>query len=1186
MQNQTLHTLSFPLHGQRLIEASAGTGKTFTIAGLYLRLLLGHGSKETAHQIPLTVDKILVVTFTEAATQELKNRIRERIHDARLAFSRGKSGNPAIQPLLDAMANHSDGERLLLQAERQMDESAIYTIHGFCRRMLAQNAFESGSLFTTEFLTDETALHERAVADFWRQQFYPLARSLVGVVSGYWNGPSALLKEISMYLSGPLVTIIAPLMPDDLAALHKRNLQRIDDVKIKWLEAVNNLELLIYSSGVDKRIYNKRTLPNWLAEISKWANQPTSHYCLPTKFNRFSANTLSEKTKKGEAPQHPVFEAIDRLLAKPFTLKDMLTAHAIREVRYLLAQEKRRSGRLSFDELLSQLAESLRKDNGKLLATCIRTLYPVAMIDEFQDTDPQQYQIFSDIYANSPHCGLFMIGDPKQAIYAFRGADIFTYIHARRQVENHYNLSTNWRSTADMVAAVNHVFKHAYAPFIYEEDIPFLAVEHSPNSNCRYWSLNGETQVAMTFWLEEGTDLQTKNDYEEKMASATASSIHQILGAAIENRAYFYNGKRNIKVKANNITVLVRTRSEAVKVKQALARQDILSVYLSNRDSVFVSPLALDLQRLLTAVLTPDNDRALRTALASRLFALTAKDIDTLNHDEEMWERVVIEFSTYQTIWFNRGVLPMLRKVIQHRMIAERLLCEENGDRLLTDLLHLGELLQQESQTLDSHHALLRWLVDHIDSPNGNCEEQQVRLESERDLVRIVTIHKSKGLEYGLVYLPFSCNFRPSDRPFFHKNDSTPVLELTNSEFAIEMSDRERLAEDLRLIYVALTRAIYGCFIGLAPLKNGRRSYGDTGLHKSAMGYLIQRGIPADVEGLHTAVSSLLEGQVHMRVTPPPCNERGKLPFIDGYTNLLSARIFKGSIRNHWKLTSYSRLVNQGYPSSLSELTKFDVYAKEELLLESDKTIETCASIFQFPCGKRHGTFLHTLFEHVAFWQDMYHEDVENMIRHALSLENYDEAWTPVLQKLLTDVVSHPLDDGLTLSKIDDVARLTEMEFIMPLDSLQCNRVNRHIKRYDTLSAKAGDLKFDTVSGMLKGFIDLVFCWKGRYYVVDWKSNYLGDSSADYTKDALASAMVEHRYDFQYQIYSLALHRFLSQRLVDYDITKHFGGVYYLFIRGIEADMQHGIFYIKPSKALIDGLDTLFNNGVSNADES
>ncbi|RXJ72538.1 exodeoxyribonuclease V subunit beta [Veronia nyctiphanis] len=1191
MSVQKLEPITFPLHGQRLIEASAGTGKTFTIAGLYLRLLLGHGADGNAHQQPLSVDQILVVTFTEAATQELRDRIRARIHDARLAFSRGESHDPVIAPLLSDLPDHKQAVSRLLQAERQMDEASVYTIHGFCQRMLTQNAFESGSLFSNEFVTDESRLRQNAVSDFWRKQFYPLDKTLAGVVKSYWAAPEALLSKISPYLSGPIATIQAQPMPDSLTELHNTHLARIQAVKQSWLAASSEIEGLLASSGVDKRSYSKRYAPKWLAEVTNWAEKETVDYRLPDALEKFSAALLAEKTKKGEVPTHSVFIDIERLLDKPPTLEDALLAESIKEVRRLLVLEKRRHGWLSFDDLLSQLAAALDSDAGERLAERIRELYPVAMIDEFQDTDPQQYRIFERIYRDSPESGLFMIGDPKQAIYAFRGADIFTYIFARRQVTEHYNLGTNWRSTKGMVECVNRVFDYASEPFIYDQDIPFEPVSYSQGADTKYWQLGGDIQPAMTFWLSVSHDLQSKGDYQSSMAHATAAKIRQILEASDTESAFLCKGEDKKAIRAGDIAILVRTGSEAMMVREAMNRQGIASVYLSNRNSVFNSQLAVDIERLLVAVLTPDNERSLRACLASSLFALTAADIHELNQNERAWEQAVAEFSGYRDTWFARGVLPMLRQMMQHRKIAERLLAEESGERQLTDLMHLGELLQQASQTLDSHHGLIRWLSEHIAEPNGNSEEQQVRLESERDLVQIVTIHKSKGLEYDLVFLPFVCQHRVADQPLFHDENNQAILALDDTKNAVERADKERLAEDLRLIYVALTRSVYGCFIGLAPLKEGRKSSGDTSLHKAAIGYLIQKGEAGDGAGLRQAIDELANDQDAMTVVEPPKPLDGKYQPPVKFEEALEARQFGGFIRRNWRLTSYSGLVKQGsgHHSSMPEIAAFDYDATDDnTSVDESASVDIALSnertIFTFPRGARPGTFLHTLFENVDFDDDMHSEDVAEMISQALAVENYDQEWIPILQTLLQDVVSKSLSqEGMMLGDVTDGDRLTEMEFVMPVEQFQSATVNRIIKEHDPLSAQAGDLGFDTASGMLKGFIDLVFCWQGRYYVLDWKSNYLGASHADYTREAIETAMIDHRYDFQYQIYSLALHRFLKQRIPDYDYETHFGGVYYLFVRGIEAKTDHGIFYCKPKKIMIEQLDEAMRQGGQHA---
>ncbi len=533
---------------------------------------------------------------------------------------------------------------------------------------------------------------------------------------------------------------------------------------------------------------------------------------------------MLEKTPKGSAPQHAVFEAIETFLANPISLKASLLAHAIEHCRVMLSNAKNQKQWLSFDDLLTQLSASIDTDESELLAARIRTLYPVAMIDEFQDTDPLQYSIFSRIYLNNPECGLFMIGDPKQAIYGFRGADIFTYIKARNQVSAHYTLGTNWRSSADMVQAVNQVFALPDSPFIYDSDIPFLPVKYSPNAEKRIWTMDGQKQPALTYWLQEADDKPLpKGEYLTRMAEATASQIQTILTQAQQGQACLVNGEKQKAVQAGDIAVLVRTGSEGRMIKQALADQGIASVYLSNRDSVFTSSVAQDLQRLLQAVLTPENDRALRASLASELFALDAASLDALNNDEVVWENAVNEFKEYRKLWVQRGVLPMLRAVISKRHIAERLLEEgassqgENGERVLTDLMHIGELLQQASNELDSDHGLLRWLAQSIsDAENGlgGSDDQIQRLESERNLVQIVTIHKSKGLEYDLVFLPFVFSYREaSEAKYYDAANDRTVLDITGNDASMKQADKERLAEDLRLIYVALTRAVYACFI-------------------------------------------------------------------------------------------------------------------------------------------------------------------------------------------------------------------------------------------------------------------------------------------------------------------------------------------------------------------------------------
>ncbi|WP_217540910.1 exodeoxyribonuclease V subunit beta [Vibrio metschnikovii] len=1175
-----LDPLTFPLHGARLIEASAGTGKTFTIAGLYLRLLLGHGNADTRHPTPLTVDQILVVTFTEAATAELRDRIRQRIHQARIAFVRGSSDDPVIQGLLADYADRTLAAKVLLQAERQMDEAAVYTIHGFCQRMLTQNAFESGSRFSNEFVTDESQLKAQVVADYWRRQFYPLPLNLAAEVRRLWPSPQALLDKIGGYLTGAPLTLSVEAMKGDLTALYHDGLSRIADLKQQWLASCRDLPSSIQDS--DLHAATKKALLTRLELLNLWANQPHHQLDLPSELSDFAQSALEAKAKKGNPPQHALFTIIEQFLQTPISLAAPLLAHAILHCRERLAQAKAQKQWLSFDDLLTQLSAAIDHDQLGLLTERIRTLYPVAMIDEFQDTDPLQYSIFSRIYLPKAECGLLMIGDPKQAIYGFRGADIFTYIKARQQVSAHYTLGTNWRSSAQMVSAVNQLFSSSASPFMYDQDIPFLSVAASPNADKRQWLLNGHRQPALTYWLQEADKPIPKTEYLSCMAKACASQIQTILSAAQHQQAYFETGKGQKIVQAGDIAVLVRTGNEGRMIKQALAEQGIASVYLSNRDSVFSSDVAQDLQRLVQAVLTPDDDRTLRACLASPLFAFDAASLDALNNDEVVWENAVNEFKAYRQLWIERGVLPMLRSVMSKRHLAERWLEEQNGDRLLTDFMHIGELLQQARQEIESDHGLLRWLAKAISDAEqgiGGRDEQIQRLESEQNLVQIVTIHKSKGLEYDLVFLPFVAGYREASEGKYYDsvNDQT-VLDITDSSAALEQADKERLAEDLRLLYVALTRAVYGCFIGLAPLRNGRSTKEPTGVHLSAIGYLLQNGQEAGIAELHSALNAQVRDAIVVTAPPPLQNE----PFtaLVAEKPILKAQTLHTHIDRHWRLTSYSALVKHSsklaYDEASLEISGFDIDSGDEqhqaLLLEPER------SIFTFPRGATPGTFLHSLFEVVEFTESASSDENQQRIIALMEQEQIELEWLPVLQQLVDTVLATPLDGkALRLNQKNAQQRLVEMEFLLPVEVLSAPALNRIIQRYDPLSAKAGELGFYPVQGMLKGFIDLVFEHQGKYYLLDWKSNHLGDEIGAYHGERLKAAMVEHRYDLQYQLYALALHRFLRSRLADYDYQRHFGGVYYLFLRGIDGHSEHGIFSTKPSLELLTEIDALID---------
>lgn len=1199
---QRLEPLTLPLYGERLIEASAGTGKTFTIGVLYLRLLLGLGGA-AAFQRPLMVEEILVVTFTEAATEELRGRIRDNIHELRIACVRGVSDDPMHTALLAEITDLSEAAAQLLAAERQMDEAAIYTIHGFCQRMLANNAFESGILFEQTLVQDELPLRRQACADFWRRHCYPLPLAVARAVSQEWSGPEALLKDLSAYLQGETPKFRqAPDEDETLLSRHQQIVVQIDAVKAQWRVAAHELESLISGSGVDKRSYSTKHLPNWLDKVGIWAEQETGDYQLPKELEKFRQSVLFEKTKKGAAPQHALFNAIDHLFEQPLTLRDLILARAISEIRETVQQEKRQRAELGFDDLLSKLDAALQQPGGELLAQTIRTRYPVAMIDEFQDTDPQQYRIFHTLYGGQGDCGLLLIGDPKQAIYAFRGADIFTYIRARSEVSAHYTLETNWRSSFPMVQSVNRLFSLVKVPFLFEQ-IPFINVTPAKRNSRLSFEIKGKKQPAMSFWLQPGEGVGV-SEYQQLMARQCAAQIRDWLTAGQQGLAQLVTASSSRAVQASDITILVRSRAEAALVRDALSVLAIPSVYLSNRDSVFDTAEAKDLLWVLQAVVAPEQERALRSAMATGMLGLDAKMLDGLNHDERAWDALVDEFDGYRQHWQRRGVLPMLREMMSRRHLAENLLATPGGERRLTDLLHLGELLQEAASQLDSEHALIRWLAQQIAQPNPQSDNQQLRLESDRHLVQVITIHKSKGLEYPLVWLPFVGNFRQQQDVLYHDRHSfEALLDLNADEESQALAEEERLAEDLRLLYVALTRAVYHCSLGIAPLiKGGRKKQGDSDMHLSALGYLVQQGQVGNAQYLGEKLAELaaLAGG---DISVSHAGQLDETPWQPKTADLpaLAACQFSRQVHDYWRVTSYSGLQQQG--SSKGSISPPLNVLLQELLprLDTDAAGEQAPiteaqfTPHTFPRGAAPGTFLHDLLEPLDFSQPI----EQAWLTEQLQLQGFGEQWSDMLYQWLNDIVQVPLNEtGVTLAGLTPQSKQAELQFYLPIDSLlQARELDTLIKHYDPLSRQCPALDFQQVRGMLKGFIDLVFCWQGKYYLLDYKSNWLGEDSSAYTAEAMAQAMAEHRYDLQYQLYTLALHRYLRHRLGDYDYHRDFGGVIYLFLRGV--DKQHpgnGIFSCRPERELIEGMDSLFSgreidrhlsdiNSVASADE-
>ena len=1242
--SQPLDIRSFPLHGSRLIEASAGTGKTYTIALLYTRLILQHGS-HNAFERALSPQEILVVTFTDAATQELKDRIRARLSDAARCFLSEDAASD--QDLLQIRADYPRHEwpqcaRLLSLAAQSMDQAAVSTIHGWCYRMLREHAFDSGSLFQQELISNQKDIFADLMRDYWRLNFYALDARCAREVQALFSDPDTLLKAVRPLINKtntrlsfagqdlPVVKDLAQAL-EPFAEQSARLEQLENSARVSWLSAQTELEALLdtirpalmlnsYAEAKDDATFNalKQILLDWARGGDR-----------PRRIERFAAGGWKlKKVGKSvpEQPQHPALWKITELLDEEQQqasstqpdVRSCVVVHASCWLENALQKRLQEKAELGFDDLLLQLDRALHGPQGEHLARQIRRDFPVAMIDEFQDTDPLQYRIFDAIYqlaAGNSHdskktdSAIILIGDPKQAIYSFRNADIHTYLLARSATQNrHYNLSVNYRSSQAAVAAVNYVFAQAehYAggafrfKNVQNNPLPFLQVDAKGRDE--QLMIRGEAAGALNLWhLKNANDdavTVSTGSYRENMAACCAAEIAFLLS---DTRSGFYKDTQMQALRPRDIAILVRSRTEADDIRSALQQQGLASVYLSDRESVFDSAEAADLLYWLSACAEPANERKLRAALATVSLDLPITQLQRMLDDEFFWEEKTALFRRLQQVWRTQGVLPMLRLLMQHYQLPQRLINTtrngDHGERCLTNLLHLAEYLQKASLQHEGEQALIRHLVEQINDPG---EEEILRLESDDDLIRVVTIHKSKGLEYPLVFVPFVSAYRQIDSK---QKQVMIVDERVSGQRRLEISghktddaawaqaDDERLSEDLRLLYVALTRARHAIWLGVASISVGtsRRS----SLHKSALGYLMAGGEelpPARTEEiLRRWATDCKHIRYQLAAAPDTSPVKLQLPASD--TNFKQARQSLRSPAENWWIASYSAL-KTGAVSSSPDIARDDQVMEESIatIAADDNTTTTVfsrqhAGLHGFHRGAGPGTFLHSLLEWATeqgFGQAANdHEARLQEITTACELRGWQDDIKRLDQWLAEFLgTDFRLSASTCLNLCELATCQAELEFLFAASHVDAEALDELCQQYLMPGQPRPRLQTSQLNGMIKGFIDLVFLHQGQYYVADWKSNYLGARDQDYTPASIAAEVLHKRYDVQYAIYLLALHRLLRSRLSDYDYQQHMGGAVYFFLRGWQSESQ-GLLVDKPPRAFIETLDRIFLGQIS-----
>lgn len=1403
---EQLNLASFDLDKSSMIEASAGTGKTFTISNLVVRLLI-EGIKKGNHTEPLDIENILIVTFTNAAASDLRARVLQKIHESRISFDQIKNGIKTIEdfesPFKDIaikcfekyLENTIDAidvdklkdtasvfSRLLTRAERNIDRASISTIHSFCNKALNQiYSFEAGRAFNVNLTQDISLEQKEAKLAVWRSLFYNdngFDRDLLLNFLGFTDPEGDTLKN-----AVKAIEKVRLIDPDEgyygfsVKSYYEegvKKLQKTPDERLKYLldtakDLYSDFENDFFSKLESLKEYKDQiisfadgnTVPGSLYELSPGGSFYSNPFNkgLPCKnflnllvstLNNDSADTINYITSFNSIDKIAALSEIgsdehffkvkkggefkDSQKVKDFEeiVKDLISAsfEAITEIELIKLELTtlvainvilktdelcERDNVISNDEVLRQLAVALNnnkdKSRGDVLSSLLRKRYPVAMIDEFQDTDPVQFAIFSKLYLNqdaideSSHC--YLIGDPKQSIYAFRGTDINSYNKAKELIlgnkGNVYTLNTNYRSCQNIIKGVNEIFyeyeepktqessegsfsniesqnseeslsekkvqidyPYVKNPFDYynnngkegylDSKIHFEPVNFSDKANSVrfYFKDDSSKEIPICNYIREVSfaDSQEKpkaNDYYGEIAKFVALDVKRCL---LEGKI-FENGEER-DVKPSDITILVNDAKENSFIQDALKKQSIQSVYFSDKESVInsedknynitVTEEAANVIYLMEAMCDSTNSPKVNRLLGSSLLRLSSeKFLDSIKSDKLDSEITLLR--ACRDSWEKYGFITAFSQYIYQHDLLCTILGTDGGERSLSNYFQIAEIVQSVNSKVTGSNAQLLWFKELVLNNKGELSEDVTKkhLESEQSLVKVMTIHKSKGLEFPIVFTPYESGFmalKSKDSAVYYDPDSKQVCYALDRENKIngktvkDLVEVAALQEQERLLYVALTRAKLANFITLPSCVSLERKPYQSPLKKLIS--LVSNDDSADSKGKSSkrTTKKSKDKEVEIDTTkdvvvvdPQPTLKAVENPELfkkletveldecvevqdsisqEGEVSILD----KGSVDNSFTVTSYSAITSGAHNDMFASSADEKETSVEDG--DSDDSKDKDLINFNFAKGSTAGSFLHKLMEIVLAKDDVDKTDKDslyNFVNSQLKYDFYHLVSKPgddedaknekivALSSWLYDILNANLlpkakdGDQVKLSNLKALDCARELDYFLPCKDFKVRVLNgichdfyeSEVKAFEMLSVpELPDLKKSNFKGYMNGSLDLVAKFDTetgpKFYMIDYKSNYLGNSFSQYTQQKILKSIFESRYDVQILFYSLALYRFLKTTLPNFSYEKDFGGVMYLYLRGMNSfdTKSPGQFYVKPSEALIERLDRLF----------
>jgi exodeoxyribonuclease V beta subunit len=1213
------------LSGKSLVAASAGTGKTYAITTLFVRLLLESG---------LDPSEILVVTFTEAATAELRDRVRGRLVEAEAAFRAALGGQTPKDEAFARLARRRgatlpDDLKRLRRAVENIDEAPISTIHGFCQRVLHDNAFETHVPFGAELVPDLSELYDDVLYDLWQRRVAHGPAGLARQAHALGVNMPRLRELLDESRRNPRVKAVprapGPSAARDIAEAHaevRRQLAAFDGFEYV---CVHCTAAVVGSTAARDSLLNA-------ARAAIEQTDPAELYMPKGSEKLFSshiATKLRDKFAGDPGAQHPFFRAFERLVrlcwAGVLAFQHEVLVDAPRE----LLRQKTQRGVLGFEDLVLRVADALAGDGGAALGQVLRQRFRAVLIDEFQDTDPVQFEVFNGVFGSGAH-PLFLIGDPKQAIYGFRGADVFAYLAAAENARA-FTMGTSYRSDPGVMAVVNAIFRPPGTFLIPDIGYADVAARRGVTNAFDAPHASGTASVELLF-VERVDDSRPVNKPVARRAAArvVAADIARLLkGASTITRS---GGAQ--RVSAGDIAVLTRTNKHCFMVQDALRERGIQSVVISD-SSVFESDEAADVQAVLGAVLEPMSRTDLRRAVATSLLGVTGDEIAEREADPDWWQRWVTHFRTWHALWVKHGFVRMFSALLADGEAARNLLRRAGGERRLTNVVHLSELLHRAAT---EHHlgpaALLAWLVEQRSGTTATAERAEIRLESDEAAVKILTVHKAKGLEFPVVYCPFLWDAGGGwgdSGPFrFHDARGKATLDIDVDKLAraenLARSKWEGFAEEIRVAYVALTRAKHRSTVVWGGFNSLGGSAAAALLHPPAL--LGPGEVPEDARLNDANDDALCEALKDLASRAPRAvnvrrvawsYDEGPMANEGNPGAAFEARPIERTIHVWQRTSSFSGLIKQGSagppddderdrdddteeaPRTASEGSPDPARTPASAAPGPGRTPASVApapvgpgpaertliTLHGFPRGTRTGLMFHDVFEELDFATAV-DDDIARVAQAKLDGYGFTRSFGTELElrrNQVTQLVREALDTplfagGFRLRDVGARSKFAELEFRMPVGTgesgLTRGRLADVFRSHPsthpggalpvTYADRVERLGFRALRGFLKGYIDLVFEHDGLWYVVDYKTNHLGDHLDEYGISRMREGLEEAHYFLQYHVYALALDRYLSHWQKGYEYEKHFGGVFYLFVKGMRptAPAGNGVFFEKP----------------------